>query len=346
MQKIKIGVCGCGHIGKRHVTMILGNPAYELLALCDILPAEDLKLDLSCAQIPFYPSLGVLLKSHPEIELICLATPNGLHEPQALQVLEAGKHVLVEKPLALSKAACEHILFKALEKNRQVFCVMQNRYSPPSQWLKQLVESGVLGTIYMVQVNCFWNRDERYYQPGNWHGTKDLDGGTLFTQFSHFIDLLYWCFGDLYDIEARLTDFAHRDSTEFEDSGMVNFRLKEGTLGSLSFTTAVWDANFESSLTVIAQNGTLKIGGQYMNKVEYCHLKNYQMPELPPANPPNNYGAYQGSAANHHFVFQNIVEVLQGREAISTNALEGLKVVEIIERIYQAGKQNNALKPS
>ena len=167
-----------------------------------------------------------------------------------------------------------------------------------------------------------------------WHGTKELDGGTLFTQFSHFIDLMYWCFGDITNINARLKDFSHQDLTDFEDSGFVSFDFVEGGMGSINFSTAVWDKNLESSITVIAENGSLKIGGQYMNKVEYCHIKEYEMPELAPSNPPNDYGAYKGSAANHHYIIENVVAVLRGSSSITTNALEGMKVVDIIERIY------------
>jgi predicted dehydrogenase len=213
---------------------------------------------------------------------------------------------------------------------------MQNRYSPPSIWLKEIVDKKRLGDIYMVQINCYWNRDERYYTKGKWHGTRQLDGGTLFTQFSHFIDIMFWLFGDIKHIGGRLTSFNHKQTTEFEDSGFVHFDFINGGMGCINFSTSVWNQNLESSLTIIAEKGTVKVGGQYMNEVEYCSIRDYTMPELPPSNPPNDYGAYKGSAANHHFVFENVVNVLKGRSPITTNALEGLKVVEIIEKIYQS----------
>jgi UDP-N-acetyl-2-amino-2-deoxyglucuronate dehydrogenase len=211
---------------------------------------------------------------------------------------------------------------------------MQNRYSPPAAWLKRVVDEGRLGQVYVVQLNCFWNRDERYYTPGSWHGTRALDGGTLFTQFSHFVDLLYWVFGDIENIQARFQNFNHQQLTEFEDSGLVTFDLVRGGSGTLQYSTAVWDRNLESSLTVVAERGSLRLGGQYMDKVEYCHLQDYQLPELPPTNPANQYGAYQGSAANHVHVIENVVDTLHHGSQATTNALEGLKVVEIIERIY------------
>ena len=255
----------------------------------------------------------------------------------SLGVLSASHHVVIEKPMALNRAEGKRVLHKALEVGRQVFCVMQNRYSPPSIWLKEIVGSGILGQIQMVQVNCFWNRDDRYYGKIPWKGTVDLDGGTLFTQFSHFIDIVYWLFGDMTNFIARFEDFKHSHNTAFEDSGLVMFEFLNGGVGTLQFSTALAESNFESSLTIVAENGTVKVGGQYMNEVEYCNIRGYEMPELPPSNPANDYGHYKGSAANHGYVFQNVFETLRGEGKISTNALEGLKVVDIIERIYASG---------
>lgn len=324
--------------------MILGNDHFELVALCDVKPKETLGLE-GYPQAEFFLSIDELLSSGLEIDAVAIASPNGFHEEHALKVLEKNYHVVVEKPMALSRAGCEKIIFKALQKHKQVFCVMQNRYSPPSVWLKGILETGILGKIYMVQTNCYWNRDDRYYKPDpetgrptSWHGTQALDGGTLFTQFSHFIDLMYWCFGDITNIQARFNDFSHTQSTEFEDSGLVSFDFINGGMGSLNFSTSIWDRNLESSITIIAENGSVKVGGQYMNEVEYCHIKDYVMPQLAPSNPPNDYGAYKGSAANHHFIYENIFDVIKGGESITTNALEGLKVVDIIERIYNIKK--------
>jgi predicted dehydrogenase len=289
--------------------------------------------------VPFYNTLEDFLKS-PEAQqtdVVNIASPNGFHASQAMQCLESRKHVVIEKPMALNKQDAEKVIFKALHVHKHVFAVMQNRYSPPSAWIKELIESDKLGQIYMVQLNCYWNRDNRYYKPESWHGKLDLDGGTLFTQFSHFIDLMYWLFGDIQNIQSRFNNFNHSKLTEFkEDSGVLQFEFVNGGMGCVNFSTSIWDCNLESSMTIIAENGSVKIGGQYMDKVEYCHVKDYQMPELLPTNPGNDYGAYKGSAANHHFVIENVVDVLKGRNQITTNALEGLKVVEIIERMYQS----------
>jgi predicted dehydrogenase len=168
-----------------------------------------------------------------------------------------------------------------------------------------------------------------------WKGTNDLDGGTLFTQFSHFIDIMYWLFGDIKNIQGKFADFNHKDLTDFEDSGFVSFDFVNGGMGSLNYSTAVWNTNLESSMTIIGSKGSVKIGGQYMNEVEYCNIEDYEMPELAEANPANDYGPYKGSAANHNYIIENVVDTLKGRTTATTNALEGLKVVEIIERIYK-----------
>lgn len=337
MEKVKFAVLGCGHIGKRHAEMVRRNEDSELIAMIDI--NESLKSDIeSQFQVPFFSSLEAYLASGLKADVMNIATPNGWHAEQAKAALSNGMHAVIEKPMGLSKSACEEVIYTALQQSRQVFCVMQNRYSPPSAWLKSVVEDGALGKIYMVQINCYWNRDDRYYKKGGWKGTPDMDGGTLYTQFSHFVDIMYWLFGDIKNIQASFKDFNHSHNTAFEDSGMVSFEFVNGGIGSLNYSTSVWDKNLESSLTIVAENGTVKVGGQYMDTVEYCHIKDYQMPELAPTNPANDYGHYKGSAANHHYIIENVVSTLKGHTSITTNALEGLKVVEIIERIY-------ALKP-
>jgi len=338
-KKVKFAIVGCGHIGKRHAEMAARNAEAELVALCDI--ADKTSLGIERFEVPFFASIDELLASDIQIDVLNICTPNGVHSEQAEKALDKGIHIVVEKPIGLSKAKCENVIFKALRNHKHVFAVMQNRYSPPSEWLKDIVENKVIGDVFTVQVNCYWNRDDRYYKKGGWKGTSDLDGGTLFTQFSHFIDIMYWLFGDVKNIQGKFADFTHKDSTDFEDSGLVSFDFVDGGMGCLNYSTAVWGQNLESSLTIIGSKGSVKVGGQYMNEVEYCHIDGYEMPELAPSNPPNDYGPYKGSAANHHYVIDNVVDTLKGRTTATTNALEGLKVVDIIERIYEVRDKQN-----
>ncbi|HYG15654.1 MAG TPA: Gfo/Idh/MocA family oxidoreductase, partial [Bacteroidia bacterium] len=276
---IKFAVCGFGNIGKRHATIINSFPGAELVALIDTNPAAFNDV-LFPTGTPIFTSLLDFLKSNIKADVVNIATPNGLHCSQALLALEHSCHVVIEKPMGIDKADCEQVIQKAGEADKQVFVVMQNRYSPPGQWMKKIVSDGLIGDVFTVQVNCYWNRDERYYKKNGWRGTMMLDGGTLFTQFSHFIDILYWVFGDIKDINAIFKNFNHVDMTKFEDSGVVNFEFEKGGIGSINFSTSVWDKNMESSITVVGSKGSFKVGGQYMNTVEYCHIENYTMPAL------------------------------------------------------------------
>jgi len=338
-DKIKFAIVGLGRIGKRHAAMIQENPEAELCAVCDVRSAAETGWDQD--HIPYFNDYAQMLENLDDCHVVNICTPNGLHAGQAVKALEQRKHVVVEKPMALTRMEAEAVIHKALQVSRQVFTVMQNRYSPPSVWLKEVMEKRLLGQIYFVQLNCFWNRDDRYYQNNGWHGTADLDGGTLYTQFSHFIDILYWLFGDVTDIQANFNDFAHQQSTDFEDSGSVMFNFVNGGMGNINFSTAVWDRNLESTITIIGENGTIKVAGQYMNEVVECNIRDYQMPELPASAPPNDYGGYKGSAANHHFVIDNVIQTLREQTFVTTNALEGMKVVDIIERIYHHRKNKS-----
>lgn len=330
MTPIRFVIIGYGHIGKRHAAMVERHPEAALVAVIDpVAPASP----PSC---PHFSSWEAYLAAAIPAEVAVVATPNGLHVQHAQHALAAGLHVVVEKPMGLTTASVQQLIDAAKEKQLQLFPVMQNRYSPPAQWIKGVVDQDLLGDIFLVQLNCYWNRDARYYLPRGWHGDKQLDGGTLFTQFSHFIDTLYWLLGGIKEVQGRIFDFNHAALTDFEDSGLFTFELQRGGAGALQFSTSVFDQNFESSITLIGSQGTVKLGGQYMDTVSYCHIQNYEMPVLPPTNPGNDYGAYKGSAANHQYVIQNVVDVLRGRAPITTTPQEALAVVEMIEQFYAA----------
>ena len=335
---IRCAVIGCGHIGRRHAVIIDGHPDCELVAVADIRPREALNLPMG-EEVRYFSDIADLLSAGLPLDVVHICTPNGLHAEQALAVLDAAYHVVIEKPMALNRADCERVIHRALNVGKQVFCVMQNRYSPAAVWLKEIIEQDALGDIYLVQLNCLWNRDERYYtkdgQAHPWHGVPELDGGVLFTQFAHFVDILYWLFGDIANIQTRLTNF--RGLVPFPDSGLVSFDLLRGGMGNLLFSTATWDRNFESSITITGSKGSLQVAGQYMNELRYCHIEGIRPPTLEETPPPNDYGGYQGSAANHHYVIQNVVDVLRNRQEVKTNALEGMKVVDMIERILESG---------
>lgn len=332
-KKIGFAVVGCGHIGKRHIEEINANPNALLLAVCDI---KD-KNEFDDFGVPFFTSLEELLDSDICPDVISICTPNGMHFPQSLLALEYC-HVLVEKPIALRAQDARIMIRKERETENQLFCVMQNRYSPPAVWLKSLIQNNSLGDIYMVNLTCFWNRDEHYYNSASWRGTIDLDGGTLFTQFSHFVDVLFHLFMNIKVKDVILKDFKHTQITDFEDSGIVTFSFGKNSIGNMQFSTAIFKENMESSLTIIGEKGTVKVGGQYMEKIEYCNIEDYKMPDLRKNNNVNNYGTYKGSANNHHFVIQNVIETLKGNTTKDATSLECLQVIAFIEEVYKRKK--------
>jgi predicted dehydrogenase len=234
---------------------------------------------------------------------------------------------------------CGEMIKAAERTNRRLFAIKQNRFNPPVAAVKDLIDRGKLGKIYSIQLSCFWNRNFDYYK-NSWKGTSDLDGGTLYTQFSHFIDLLYWMIGDIKNVHAITANFAHEDVIDFEDTGVIALQFYNGALGTINYTVNSYKQNMEGSLTIFAEKGTVKIGGQYLNELEYQNIEDFIIQDLPAGNTANNYGQYQGSMSNHDKVYENVIDVLKNGKSISTNSFEGLKTVEIISKIYESAKRN------
>ena len=330
----KIFIIGCGRIAQRHAEHIsnYGN----LIAVCDIKPeAADILAERY--GVKAYYDADKMLSEKLDVDVIAICSPNGLHSEHAIKIVTAGYHALCEKPMAISTADCGKMINAAEKANKRLFIIKQNRFNPPVAAVKDVIEQGRLGKIYSVQLNCFWNRNNDYYE-NSWKGTKNLDGGTLFTQFSHFIDLLYWLIGDVKEVKSYLQNYAHEGIIEFEDSGVVALQFENGAMGTINYNVNSFGKNMEGSLTIFAEKGTIKIGGQYLNELEYQNIEGYEIKDLPEGNKPNNYGNYVGSMSNHNKVYQNIIDVLNNGTSITTNFFEGLKTVEIIEKIYNSAK--------
>jgi len=329
-RTINFALVGCGRIGKRHAEHI--NNYGKLVAVCDIDINKAKQLGETYNTLVF-SDLSEMLKN-TQVDVVSICTPNGLHAKHSIQVLKAGFHVLCEKPMAISVLDCEQMVNQALKANKRLFIVKQNRYNPPVDAVKKLIEEGKLGKIFSVQLNCFWNRNPEYYNTSDWKGTKKLDGGTLFTQFSHFIDLLYYMIGDIKKVKAYTSNFNHKEEMEFEDTGVVALKFYNGALGTINYTVNSFGKNMEGSITIFAEKGTVKIGGQYLNELEYQNFDDFSITDLPEGNPPNQYGQYVGSMSNHGLVYANVIDVLTNGGVIATNGFEGLKTVEIIDKIY------------
>jgi UDP-N-acetyl-2-amino-2-deoxyglucuronate dehydrogenase len=332
---IKFGIVGCGRIAQRHAQHI--NRYGTLKAVCDVEldRAHDLAERYSATA---YGDIDDLLATEKDIDVVSICSPNGLHAEHSIISLNRGLHVLCEKPMAINIHDCGEMIKTAERSNRRLFVIKQNRFNPPVAAVKKAIDDGVFGRLFSVQLSCFWNRNEDYYKD-SWKGTKELDGGTLFTQYSHFIDLLYWMVGDVKKVSALSANFSHTGIIEFEDTGVVALEFHNGALGTINYTVNSFGKNMEGSLTIFGEKGTVKIGGQYLNELEYQSIDGFEFKDLPVGSSANNYGQYQGSMSNHDKVYENLIDVLTKDSAISTNSYEAMKTVEIIEKIYAAAKK-------
>jgi len=333
LEKVKFGIIGCGRIAQRHAEHI--NNFGELKAVADIKleRAKELGEKYKCN---IYNDIDSLLASEKKIDVISICTPNGLHAEHSIKALNAGFHVLCEKPMALTVQECKMMIKAAEDNNRKLFIVKQNRFNPPIAAIKKVIDEGRLGKILNVQLNCFWNRPEEYFKNSDWKGTKKLDGGPLYTQFSHFIDLLYWLIGDIIEVRSYKANFLLKDIIEFEDNGVVIIKFGNGAIGSINYTLSSYKKNMEGSITIFGEKGTVKVGGQYLNVLEYQSIEGYEITDVPESRPSNDYGFYQGSMSNHDKVYENVIDVLKNNAKIATDGYEGLKTVEIIEKIYNS----------
>ncbi|HET9055410.1 MAG TPA: Gfo/Idh/MocA family oxidoreductase [Chitinophagaceae bacterium] len=335
MGNLNFVLIGCGAIAEKHAAII--SSIGSLIAVCDI---DKKKADGFAKRYNAkkYFSSQKLFQKEKEIDVAVICTPNALHPEHVIQALKSGCHVLCEKPMAISTAKAKRMIKTAIKYKRKLFVVKQNRFNPPVAYIKELLNKNKLGKIYSFQLNCFWNRANDYYKKSNWKGIKKLDGGVLYTQFSHFIDLVYWYFGDLKPVYARIKNIAHKKVSALEDEGVIIFQTTSGILGGFNYTLNAYQKNMEGSLTIFAEKGTLKIGGQYLNTLEYFEVKDEVMPVLPKGNPANDYGGYKGSMGNHELVYKNLLEVITGKSKNYISGEDGIKSVEIIEKIYHAGK--------
>jgi len=334
MPRIQFAIIGCGHAAAIHAAQI--GRFGVLAAVCDIVPAKG-KAFAEKHGARFYPELKQLLKHETALDVVVICTPNGLHSRQAIAAMRAGYHVLVEKPMALRVRDANAMIRVARQTGRHLFTVMQNRFNPPVLAVRKLLEEKRLGKLYSIQLNCFWNRNADYYK-NSWHGTNELDGGILFTQFSHFIDLLIWLFGPVKHVKSVLRNTSDRQDIDFEDTGVVLFEWKSGMLGAMNYTINAFAKNQEGSLTILGEKGIVKIGGEYLNTLAYQHIDQYRIKYKEDDSPANVYGTYQGSMRNHDKVYKCLVDTLKKNKPYYTNPEEARATIQLIEQIMQPAK--------
>lgn len=331
MQVFKVGIVGCGHIGKRHAAIFDQNEQTSLVAVCDI--EEDKANELAELYEVDYIVEDYQNLFKQELDIISICTPHYLHKSMALDGIQARKHVIVEKPMALSAADANEMTAKAKLAGLRLYVVKQNRFNVPIVLTNEALLEKRLGKIFMVQCNVMWNRHQEYYDQSEWRGFKQKEGGALFTQASHFIDILVWWFGDVVSAKTELVTQHHQ--IEIEDAGSSSLKFDSGVVGTLTWTTNVYNKNYEGSITIIGEKGTIKIGGAYLNKIEFWDVQSYPLAEnISFIDMPNNYGKYQGSSSNHHRVIEEVIKDLSGVRSNIVEGQEGERSIRAIETIY------------
>lgn len=326
----KFALIGCGKIAGKHAENIarVGN----LVAVCDVV---EQKRDAFAAtyNAKAYESIDELLEGEKEVEVVAICTPNGLHAEHTIKSLQARKHVLCEKPLCLTNAAAWQIIETEKFCRRKLFVVKSTRYNPLLQGLKKALLDGKLGAVYSFHLSCLWNRPENYYV--DWRGKMFPDGGTLYTQFSHYIDAMLWLLGDVAEVKGFKRNAAHTTSIEFEDTGTAALLMQNGSLGTLHWSVNSFRKNHEIALTVVTEKGTVRLGGEYLNEVQYSETAE-ALPFAAIQKSANDYSQYRGSMSHHKEVYDHLIRVLDEADQSFTGAYDGLKTVETIEKIYKA----------
>jgi predicted dehydrogenase len=328
---LSFAIIGCGKIAKRHAEQIAR--VGKLIAVCDVdfQRAQQLATEFNSKA---YHDISELLAVESNVDVVCICTPNYLHTQQTILSLNAGKHVLCEKPLAINTIDAENMIQAAELNQKKLFVVKSSRYTPVIEALKKQIDFGALGKIYSFQLNCVWNRPNHYYSE-NWRGTNEQDGGTLFTQFSHYIDVLLWLLNDDAESFSGLRSNLSNKDIDFEDTGAISVKMKSGTIGSIHYTVNAFSKNQEVSLSIVAENATIKLGGEYMQELLYQMPEIIDLKALAPNQLANDYGAYKGSMSNHNKVYDNLILALNGKESKHIDGNSALKTVTFIEKIYQ-----------
>ncbi len=325
-EKYNFGIVGCGSIGVRHCDVLSSLADAKLVAVCD--PIKQ-KADEFATRfgVKAYYDYDEFLKDGG-IDVVSICTPSGMHATQTIAAANSKKNVVCEKPMALSLEDCDAMISACSKNNVRLFVVKQNRHNEPIRILKEAIDGEKLGRIYMINANVLWNRTDLYYKQAQWRGTREFDGGALMNQSSHFVDLMHWLGGNVKNVYAQMGTFKH--DIETEDTGNVLLKFENGAIGSINFTTCVYDKNMESSVTVLGTRGSVKIGGRYVNEIEHWNVEGMESPVLKEEHKPNDYGFYQGSSANHDKFYRNVLDVLTGKAHNSTVGSEGKKAIEII----------------
>lgn len=336
--KINIALIGCGRISVKHFEAIeFYKNIFNLVAVCDINEkvAEEIgkKYD-----VPFYTSIDKMIKIH-NLDICSLCTPSGLHSKQTILLANNKINIITEKPMATSwKDGLKMV--KVCEQNDvNLFVVKQNRFNSTLQKLKQAIEENRFGKFYLVQLNVFWTRPQSYYDSADWRGKPDSDGGALMNQASHYIDLAEWLIGPVAEVQAMIGTLARE--IEVEDTGVVNIKWKNGALGSVAVTMLTYPKNYEGSITIIGEHGTVSIGGEALNEINHWEFK--EKNDQDNSIYDSNYKSRSVYGNGHLKYFQNVIDVFQKKSTPAVDGFEGLKSLELLIAIYESAKANKTI---
>jgi len=337
-RKIKVALVGCGRISANHFNAIKHHhEALELVAICDTNKNRLNELQ-PLHDVPLYLNLEEMLK-HAEIDVVVLCTPSGLHAEQACLAATYGKHVITEKPMA-TRWQDGLQMVKACDKaGVYLFVVKQNRHNATIVALKKAIDAGRFGRIYLVTSNVFWTRPQSYYQQDSWRGTWEFDGGAFMNQASHYVDLLDWLIGPVESIQSMMGTLAR--NIEVEDTGVLNIRWRTGALGSMSVTMLTYRKNLEGSISILGENGTVRLGGPALNEIQHWEFADdadskEEMNRL-------NYEVSSVYGNGHLLYYENVIKVFRGEETPQTDGREGLRSLELLVSAYLAKKEGKTI---
>lgn len=328
-RKIRFALVGCGRISANHFEALEGHAdVSELVGVADINPAA-LQRAVGRTGAPGFSSLDALLDGC-DPDIVVLATPSGLHAAQAIRVAQAGRHVMSEKPMATRLEDGKRMVQACDEAGVHLFVVKQNRKNPTLQLLKRAIEANRFGKVYLVTVNVFWSRPQSYYDSAQWRGTWEFDGGAFMNQASHYVDMLDWLIGPVDSVQAYTATLARQ--IEVEDTGVLALRWRAGTLGSLNVTMLTYPKNFEGSVTVLGEAGTVRVGGVAVNRIDH-----WQFAEPDPMDEEVERASYETNSVyghGHLRFYENVLQALRGEAAPDTDGREGLHSLEILIATY------------
>jgi UDP-N-acetyl-2-amino-2-deoxyglucuronate dehydrogenase len=331
--RIRIAVVGCGRISANHFKAIEAHKDnLQLTAVCDPDPAA-LHAATERYGVRGYASLSDLLQS-PDVDIVALCTPSGLHSNQAIQAAEAGKHVLTEKPMATRWQDGLRMVRRCDEAGVHLFVVKQNRRNPTLQLLRRAVERRRFGRIHMATINVFWARPQSYYDSAKWRGTWEFDGGALMNQASHYVDLADWLVGPVESVQAYVATLAR--NIQVEDTATVGLRWRSGALGSINVTMLAYPKNLEGSITILGESGTARIGGLAVNEIQH-----WEFADSDPDDERIKSASYETTSVyglGHPLYYDNVVKTLRGEAVAETDGREGLRSLELLIASYLSAR--------